>query len=341
MKYLTFKRYFAIIAIIAFALSACKKIKTTEPIGDAGQTLVKILGAGSPYALIKDPVSFVNTPYTLTKGVIDIRRDVPNNAELNRTMTIVIKSDTAAVKAADPAYLQLPTSWYTIQTSDNVPLVGGLGGTWTFTMKPGDFAKQIYITIPNATLLNPSALYGVGFTLASADADGIITEQKTVVVEIGAKNNWDGIYEMHGTFLDVSNSAFTYYGDQQYSLVTAGASTCTVINDDLNGGIPGYLFSNAGSGTYYGSYGLIITFNPSNGAISDLHNYYGEIANGGGGPPLYAASNGRRAVLDPSGVNAAQGNKDIIIKHWLFHPSVVPSGPRSFFDETWKYLGPR
>jgi hypothetical protein len=36
-----------------------------------------------------------------------------------------------------------------------------------------------------------------------------------------------------------------------------------------------------------------------------------------------------------------QSNKDIVVKHWMLQPSVVPSGPRSMFNERWKYLGPR
>ncbi|MGG9960699.1 hypothetical protein [Ferruginibacter sp. SUN106] len=352
MKYLQITKQFAALGLAAMLFSACDKVETTAPLGDAGQNLVTILQGATPYNIIKDPVDFVATPTTLTKGVIDIRREVPTAAALNQTMTVTIKDDTAAVRAANPAYIQFPTSLYTLTLSNGVTKVGGQGGTFTVVFKPGEFAKQIYINVPNATLLNPSALYALGFTITTADAGGKIATAKAVVVEVGAKNNWDGLYEMHGTFNDVSNTAFTYYGDQEYALVTVGATTCDVVNVDLNTGYPGYLFLNAGSGTYYGSYGLVISFNPSNNTISDLHNYYGDpskAATAGGTPssgtgaPLYAASNTRRAVLDPTGANAAQGNKDILIKHWLVQPSVITASPniRTYFDEKWTYLGPR
>lgn len=349
MKYLKLKKQVALLAILAFAFSACKKIKTPDPLGDAGQTLVKIVGAGTPATISKRPVDFVPTPTKLL--VVSLRRDVPNETELGKTMIITVKDDTAAVRAANPAYIQLPPSWYTIQ-SPGVK-TGGQGGTFTFTFAPGVFAQEIYITIPDATLMNPSSLYALGFTILTSDAGSKISTQKSIVVEIGAKNNWDGVYLNVGPgFSDVTNATFTYNADQQYSLITAGASTCVVWNDDLNSGFPGYVFNAGGSGSYYGSYGLIITFNPATGAISDLHNYYGDPAfpaaggqstSGGSGPPLYAATNTRRAVLDPSGVNAAQGNKDIIIKHWMVQPNVVTTPPniRCYFNETWKYLGPR
>lgn len=350
MKYLlNVSKYVAALAGGMILLNSCDKVKTPDPMGDAGQTLVKIIGGGNPANISKKPIDFVPTAVTITAA--DVRRDLPNNAELNRTMHVTVIDDTAAVTAADPNYIHMDPTWYTVSAA--TPKSGGdpvthEGGTYDVTFAPGEFAKPIDITIANPTLLDPSSLYAIGFTITTADADGKISQSRSVVVEIGAKNNWDGIYINSGTFLDVSNAAFTYYGDQQYSLITVGASTCDVFNDDL--GTYGYIFSNAGSGTYYGAYGLVISFNPATNAISDLHNYYGDPTKAatpggnpaaGSGPPNYAASNGRRAVIDPSGTNAAQGNKDIIIKHWMFHPSVVPSGPRSFFDETWAYQGPR
>lgn len=352
MKYLKLTKSIAYIACVSLIFTACDKAKVATPMGDAGQTLVKILGGSSnPAALDKKPVDFVATPTKLL--VVELRRDIPNETELNKTMVVTVKDDTAAVRAANPNYIQLPTSWFTVQTTG--VKTGGQGGTWTFTFAPGEFSKEIYVTIPNATLLNPSSLYGLGFTIMTADQNGKISTQKSKVVEIGAKNDWDGIYSnlMTGTFLDVTNAAFVHYNDdQEYALITAGASTCIVSNNDLNTGYPGYLFLNGATGTFFGSYGLVITFNPATGAISDLYNYYGNpafAATGGGTPasgtgaPLYAASNTRRAVLDPSGVNAVQGNKDILIKHWMVQPSAVPAPPsiRCYFDERWKYISAR
>lgn len=349
MKYLKHFKQIAFLVMFAMAFAACKKVEQPTPLGDDGQTLVKILGAGTPAAIIKKPVDFVPVPTQIL--AVQIRRDIANPSDLQKTMVVTIKDDLAAVTAANAAYIQMPTAWYTLSysASGGVTKTGGQGGTFTATFGPGEFSKEIYVNIPDATVMNPSALYGLGFTILTSDG-GVISTQKSLVVEIGAKNDWDGLYLNQGTFLDVSNPAFVYGGDQEYALITAGASTCYVVAVNLNGGIPGYSFSNAGTPTYYGAYGLVISFNPANGAISDLHNYYGDPAfpaTGGGNPatgtgaPLYAASNGRRAVLDPSGVNAAQSSKDIIIKHWLLHPAVVPVGPRTIFDEVWKYTGSR
>lgn len=331
---------------LAIGFTACIK-KEVTPLKDEGSTFVKILGGSSPAVVKSNPIDFVTTAQTIT--VCDVRKDAANSADLNRSTIVTIKDDTAAVRAANPNYLQLPSNFYTLVGS-GVTKTGGMGGNYTVTFNPGDFAKEIQITFANAQVLNPSRLYALGFTITGVTADSKISFEKSIVVEVGAKNPWDGVYLMSGTFLDVANAAFTYASSQQYSLITVSATKCVVRNDDLNGGIPGYFFLNAGSPTYYGAYGLVVGFDPATNKIADFYNYYGDptmAATPGGNPaagtgaPLYASSNGRRAVLDPSGINAVQSNKDILVKHWMLQPSVVPNGPRSSFDERWKYLGPR
>lgn len=283
------------LALVALAFSACKKIKTTEPLGDQGQTLVKILGAGNPYEVISDPINFVSTPYTLTKGVVDIRRDVPNNFELNRTMTIVIKDDTAAVHAADPSYEILPAAWYTLTTSDNVTKVGGSGGTFTFTMKPGEFAKQIYINIPNATLLDPSKLYGLGFTIASADADAKYTDARTLVVQVGAKNAYDGIYTIVGGNVQRYTAgvpeAITpgglngpIAGNPDVIMATIGAFTCAIPPVSTTGG----LFWAFGAGSMVaGVDGIQVTVDPSTNKTTGISLGNASFSNWAGKPNFY------------------------------------------------------
>ena len=65
MKYLNFTKYLALVAVVALVFTACKKTKLSTPMGDAGQTLVKILNAGTPASILKMPVDFVPTPTKL------------------------------------------------------------------------------------------------------------------------------------------------------------------------------------------------------------------------------------------------------------------------------------
>jgi len=154
------------------------------------KAVIEILDGGTPAIVKKNPIDFVNISQRLL--AIDLRRDANDPADLNTTMTVVVKDDTAAAHAVNQNYVFMPSSWYTLDSES--PKVGGVGGAFTFVFKPGEFAKQIYIVIPDATKLDPSALYGFGFTITSITGSGIISSSKSLVVEVGAKNVYDGIY---------------------------------------------------------------------------------------------------------------------------------------------------
>ena len=117
-------------------------------------------------------------------------------------------------------------------------------------------------------------------------------------------------------------------------------------------GITSYttLNTNPIQNTGYGSFGVMITFDPATNKVAKVRNYYGDPTQGpanalgnpaiGTGPPLYQASNTRYAILNPTGANAVAGNKNISVKYLMFHPSAVPSGPRTTFTQTFEYIGP-
>ena len=234
MKYLNLTKTLATVAMLSFVFTACKKANVATPMGDAGQTLVKILNAGTPPSIVKSAIDFVPTPTKLL--VVELRRDIPNEAELNKTMIVTVKDDTAAVSffnrdtvSTNPNrtnpdkifYNQLPAAWYTFQT-DGVK-TGGQGGTYTFTFKPGEFAKEIYVTIPNATVMNPSALYALGFTILTADQNGKISTQRSTIREIGAKNAYDGVYtDDFCNFHPSSNPGYTCSTTVVHMVTTGG-----------------------------------------------------------------------------------------------------------------------
>jgi hypothetical protein len=342
MKYLNITKSLAVMATFSLIFTACDKAKVATPLGDKGQTLVKIINGGTPAAVAQRPVDFVATPTTIL--AIELRRDIPSETELNKTMIVTVKDDTAAVRAANPGYLRMPASWFSITADAVKPTV--VGGNYTFTFKPGEFSKELYITVPNATLLDPSSLYGFGFTITTADANGKISTQKSVVVEIGAKNNYDGVYAVTGPLVDDLNADLTQWnkptfadpfpqangGAWELHLITSGAASCTMFDNTIWGDKfhPLNVVSSGGN-SGYGTFALIVNFNPANNAISSVTNFYAP------------AANTRQAALDPSGVNAVQGNKDILIKYFMLQPSLVPAPPniRVRFDEKWKYIGPR
>jgi len=287
MKYLNLTKSFAVVAMSSLVFVACKKAKVATPLGDNGQTLVKVLGGGTPAAVSSKPIDFVATPTRLL--AVEIRRDVPNETELNKTMIVTVKDDTAAVTAKH--YLHLPTSWFTLQT-DGVK-TGGQGGTWTFTFKPGEFSKSIFVTIPDATLLDPSSLYGLGYTVMTADQNGKISTQKSVVVEIGAKNPYDGIYSIESGQVirytapgvpqgDVLSG--TIVGNPDIYLVTSGAFSVNIPPVSTLGG----LFWAVGNNSMVsGIDGLKATIDPATNLVNMTSVQNPTLANWAGHPNDY------------------------------------------------------
>lgn len=301
-------------AILLIGFTSCEKAVDVDPIGDGGQTVVKLVNGGAPGHILLG-IDFVTTPQSV--DVADIRRDVPNTAEMNRTMNIVVKDDTAAlaqynIDNGTDIQLMDPT-WYTL----NVPK-SGLGGTYNITLAPGELAKQITVTIPNATLLDPAATYGFPFTIISADASGKISASKTMVFEIGAKNDYDGQYEITGTLVDANGLYTGDYGDPAfpriYNLVTVGGLTGLFY--DVSWDYANYIVVSIAAGTGANT-GIRprITFDPvTNEVVSIINHANGAVI----------------TVLPGSKFNPNDHSIDL---NWNLGRWTV--------NEHWEYLGPR
>lgn len=149
------------------------------------------------------------------------------------------------------------------------------------------------------------------------------------VIVVGVKNKYDGIWSVRGTMVDATNATFTGYYPLQWELTTSSANS-VIVYDNENLGVPGHIFNAGGGLSYYGSFGLIVTFDPNTDKVVSVTNYYGQ-----------PAGNGRSAALDPTGVNSysiVNGVPTIKIKYFMLQPG---STVRSTFDETWTYQGPR
>lgn len=277
MKYLNLTKSLAAIAMLSLVFTACDKAKVATPLGDNGQVLVKILGGGTPAAIASKPIDFVNTPTKIL--AVEVRRDVPSATELNKTMIVTVKDDTAAVTAA--GRLHLPTAWYTVAVAGGVK-TGGQGGTFTITFQPGEFSKSIYVTIPDATVMNPSLVYGLGFTVLTADQGAKLSTQKSTVVEIGAKNAYDGIYTVESGFVQrYSGPGPTNPiccdnltgplgpGNDDVILFTTGAYTCGIPTSSEIGRLTWSYLTTPNSGVA-GIDGIRITVDPSTNLVSSV-----------------------------------------------------------------------
>jgi hypothetical protein len=154
------------------------------------------------------------------------------------------------------------------------------------------------------------------------------SKKKDAVNPPSTLNPWDGKYRLEGTLVDAKDPAFVWPGNTYlYNVETLSATQIQLISIDL--GFAGHLLKNGINLTFYGTFGLIATFDPATNKITSVTNSYGQ-----------PSTSGRSAVLDPSGVNAWDPvTKNIKIKYWMDETGFA--GHRTSFDETWVYIGVR
>jgi len=299
----------------------CKKVETADPMGDAGTTIVK-LPSEEGYN-----IAFVELKSgTQTINLLELRRDIPSEGELNKTMKVVVKEDQEIINAYNVQngtnYLALPGTSYTAD-----PANPKSGNTYTVSMAPGEFVKQLRITIPDATVLDPNERYAVGLTLVSADQGAKISEVlKFCLVEVGVKNKYDGHYEVTGTMVDLTSAALVGKYPFECDLETVDANT--VLMYHTGAPFTGYYHPilNGTAVSAYGNYAVTLEFNDN--TIVDMYNGYGQGAGS------------RWGFLDATGVNTFDpATKTIKIKYTMNQPDA--GTVRTRFNETFKYLGPR
>jgi hypothetical protein len=299
----------------------CKKPGIPEQAEGKGSTIVRMPpGAGFRLAAI----DLITTPQTF--ALLDVYRDAPGEAALNSATRVVIREDASAITAYNAAhstsYIALPATAFTIDPSNPKA-----GNDYTLTFNPGEFYKQLKITVPDASVLDPNRKYALGFTLGSVDNNGKISaSENQVVVEVGLKNRWDGVYEVNGTMVDLTTATITGAYPLTWELRTTGANTLAVF--DKSRGAQTHNILSGGALSQYGTFGLNMTIDPATNKITSVINPFGQ-----------PAANGRSAALDPTGVNAYDpATKTFRIKYFMLQPGTTI---RTTFDETWVFSGVR
>ena len=157
-----------------------------------------------------------------------------------------------------------------------------------------------------------------------------ISNYNELLLAVGAKNQYDGVYAVTGTLSDNTDATITGSYPETVYLETSSANTDGFYDPNL--GFFHAITTSAGA-SYYGSFAPVFTFNGS--TITGVTNYYGQ----------YSGSHVRSAVLDPSGVNkfttGSPGQPGSVFKVTYIMDQGNPGVPRTTFVETFTYKGPR
>ena len=309
--------------IIALALiNGCEKPDNPKPLGNAGNTIVK-LASEDGYKLIS--LNLQSTAQTFV--LLEVWRDIPNQSELNQTTVAIIKQNQIVISdfnsANGTSYIALPNSSFTVD-----PATPKSGDDYTVTFEPGEFYKAIKITVPNATTLDPSKAYALGFRIGSVDRGGRISgDQNQVLVEIGLKNKYDGRYRLDGAFYHPTQSpgydAFTV----NVEMHTSGVNSVKLYVPDFGGYYSPGLFM--GTLNAFGSQEPEFTIDPATNKVTVQNSYPGAVT-------FYTMAAGYNSHYDPA-------TKTIYAK-WGYNydpgPTFNAANTREWTD-VFTYLGPR
>jgi hypothetical protein len=319
MKFLQLAKSLTALSVGALIFSSCDKVEQAAPLNGAGQTIVKFMEVD--HRLIN--IELVSTAQVL--NMVDIRRDIPNESELNKTMKVIVKDDPGAVSnynaANGTALVPIPAAQYLVDAGNP-----RIGTDYTVTMNPGDFAKWLKFSIPNALALDLNKTYAFGFSISSADAGGKVSNNaKTIVVEIGVKNQWDGVYQLKGKFnLHPTYAPFPGYTTDKIELHTAGASTlnqfCTIWGEYCQP----FPVDAAGTLNRFGGLAPQYVLNPATNAVTV------PLAGGPGNTTGMVAAPGFTNSYDP-----------VTKTFYIAHGYLNAAGALRYWADTLKFIRPR
>jgi hypothetical protein len=325
----TFQNIFKVLmGVCLLGLSMVSCLPEQESMGGAGQTLIKYTPAD--FALIALDAKTTSQQ----ADMFIVRKDAHNETALNTQTVVVLKKDDALLTKYNTdngtSFVPLPT---TLGTTSPAP---GSDGNITLTFAPGDAAKVITVTIPNASTFDFSKQYALAYKMTSVTGVGTISQaySDVIVVQVLVKNKYDGIYTVTAIspMVDILNATLTGYYPFTYELETSGAASCKCYDSEVYGDYMHPITSGT-SVSGYGSFGLEVFFDATTNKIIDVKNPWGN-------PP----SNTRMPAIDPSGTNSWNpATKTILFKYWMKQPSVVTAAPniRVYFDEKWAYKSAR
>jgi len=195
---------FFFISLLSFLALSCEK--ESEPFPPVKSQEKPSISLPDGNNLITAALDLTNT--VITVEILEIRRDATSPADLNRVQTVKIaKSNSVLSDLSGAEVTELSRDLY--QTHPDNPFDGQY---WTITFQAGEFVQHLKINFKPFDLVSLGRV-GLGFQLASADNGAVLSaEQNQVAVEIGAKNQWDGVYRVKYKLFHPTNPDITGNG---------------------------------------------------------------------------------------------------------------------------------
>jgi hypothetical protein len=311
-----------VICVLSFALFAVSCLPKDETMGTAGLTTIEMTTPSSD-GYYMYPISAVDTAQTFL--VLDVRRNIPNSADLNTQTVVTLQidgADTAMLNeynlAHGTTFVPLPAGTYSFDPAIE-------SGKIILTFAPGDIAKQINVTIPNSLLLDMANKYAFCFK-ATVTGTGTWSGSTNDIlcIYVMPKNKYDGLYLLKGLHNRPPYDLYPYKTNME--MRTVGANSVAFYWPEPGINSYGHPIGTADGLSWYGpAVAPVVVFDPVTELVT---NVYGT---GAGGPPITLFTSG-------SGSNANKydpATKTIYVS-WNYN-----NNPARVFTDTLTYIGPR
>jgi hypothetical protein len=315
----------SLLVIVTMTLSSCLK-DLEDFVGDF---------SSSPYIAELSESANAATG-TVAREIIDPTSPAEFKLRVNIASAFPLDKDTKVTLALDnnliaayntekgltgvDAAIPVPANALTIPTYEVTIPAGKREAEWSFTV---DANK-----VPNSL----ATMYILPVKISSAENNVVVSGNfGSKLVRVLARNKYDGIYTVTGTFVDYVSAAWSGYYPKTISLTTVSNDVVTLydVDEDLNG----YIFDTGDGASYFGAWTLGFKFDTNTDAVIDVFNTTSD-----------PAPRSRQAVLY-TGVGAAANkfnpaDKSIDVSFQMKQMNVTPN-LRNLIVEHYTYVGPR
>jgi hypothetical protein len=224
-------------------------------------------------------------------------------------------------------------------TDYEVPGDGIVEFPTTVVIKKGTRKTTTEITVTRTANFDFGVNYALPLKITSATTGIISGNFGNAVYSFGARNQYDGVYQMEelSPMVDVTSASLTGRYPLEMELITFTGNSVYLSNPDKEVYTVGpyHPILSGTNASAYGSFSPIFYFDEE-GNVTSVSNYYGQES----------SANKRSGVLDPTGVNKitfkADGTVESIdVKYIMTQSNVSPFTPRTYFHEKFTYLGDR
>lgn len=170
-------------------MAACNKDKDFDAgkygLKDPGGSPVGVGFPQSSNAVNVTGINLLNTNQTLELALVNLLSDEPAEQDIHVVLQLAPNLVTAYNAANNPDLEVLPQGAYSIPSL-------------TVTIPRGQRTGTLRVNIPDATMLDASSRFGIGFTIASVQEQGVRVAEnmRNVLFALTVRNAYEGRYEI-------------------------------------------------------------------------------------------------------------------------------------------------